>query len=774
MKQPTQESRLRFPSLPRTDRVWSAVVLYQLALGIAFVAGLRLLDSPSTFAFFAFELAAALVLGLFAYFRTERAMRSKVTVTQSLADERDLNQPRLAPPDPEWERDSAEISEPGSFDLPPPEPRQILSLGTFSPLGTEPRLSDISTSPSSSPSTTRRILASLIAEGRQLLKAGPGEKSRLMYANAAAEANAAAASGDLGTSIRVLSRANAKLRLKLYGDQGETRQGAALVPRKAFLVLSSTFALLMGLAVMELSRGLYTSPLGFYLALGAACGVVGVNAYLSGENRTVSVLVQVFTLATLVKFYFFFLNPYVYTSDTFLYYSGLRELEAGGYIPLSLGHYAFFPTLGTFAFAAVTATGVPLELYGAFVFLAQMGTVPVTYLIGRHVANRRVGLFAALFAVFWTFGFLWAHYGPSQYGLLFILLALYSVMRLSGGNGRAWFAIFWVAALGALLSHPINALVLAVILVVRYIWFAWRERTLAPRSAATPASAYAVAYGSYLAFVALTTFALFVQTFFVRDTAPPLATTILGTTGVPYMLVIQSALAPLSMAIPIFFAGYAILVGSRGSRAEHGFFVLLGAVFLVVAGLEFLLENFKFQSSRLLVYLVIPLVFLAAHGVLTIGRRPEKRRRVIVLIFAVFLTYGFLSSTSYLNQTDSRILYPDLPFTPTHITASAMASRQFLGLMPEGSAIYMDPATAHYFEESSRARDALIGYRTFELSQINATNLSGVIVLNTHFLQYGAPLPDALYGIAWIEATLLRTQSHRLYDSGQVRIYAPP
>ncbi len=542
--------------------------------------------------------------------------------------------------------------------------------------------------------------------------------------------------------------------------------------RRIYLGLSSLFLVTVALACLYLSHSLYTAPLEFFVLVGIATGGLGVNTWVNGEKHAASLLAQIVILATLVKFYFLYLNPYLYTSDSYLFFLGLHDVATTGFLQSSLGHYYFFPGFATFAFSAARIGAVPLEFFTAFGFASQIAMIPIVFLLGRRLGTNRVGLFTSLFAIFSVFMFLFTQVSATYYGIVFVFLAIYAAVQIGGNGRRVWFGIFWLSAIVAMISHPINALILALILGVRVAMLRTTERGASARNPSlTPAFSYGVIYGSYLIFVAYTAFDLFVASFFIVDYAPALATAPSIALERSPLFIVQSAIAPLGLAIPIFFAGYAVLSRSETPRSEHSFFVVLGAMFLMIPGLEFLGGNFKLQSSRMLVFLAIPLVFLAAHGLASLLHGIARMRRVATLVVAVFLVLGFAASSTYLTQNDSRVLYTEVPAASVHITESAVASRQFLNLTPQESTIYMEAGTWRYFADSDRARDPLLGRSTLDLAFFQEAGGSGFVVLNSHFLAYGNPSSGGFYDLERVAAQLQDHLSMLIYDSGTVSVY---
>jgi len=565
----------------------------------------------------------------------------------------------------------------------------------------------------------------------------------------------------------------ATVRVPSLGSDG--RASAWARERRIFYASTSLFLVFLSLAVLDLARSLYVASVLFYALVGCAAGALALNILVNGEVRPGSLLTQVMVLAILLRFHFVSLNPYLYTSDNYIFYLGLLDLKATGGIHEILGHYFFFPGFATYSYSGLSVAGLPVELFALFGFVAQLAMLPVVYLIGRHVASRTTGLFASMFVLFSIYAFLYTHASPTHYGLAFLFLAVYSAIRIGGDRGAVWLALFWLSAIAAMLSHPVNALVLGLVLTVRVIGVRTAERgAKVGTPSLTPVLAYAIVYGSYLAFLAATAFDLFVTTLFGSDRPPPLAT-IPGSVlqrSIPFIL--QSGLAPLGIVFPIFFAAYAVLRGQKMSKSEHGFFVTLGVAFLAIPGLEILGENFRLQSSRMLVYFVIPFAFLGAYGLATLATGAARRRRACVLVLGVFIACGFLASSSYLTQNDLRALNTDIPFSSTHITESALASRVFSGLTPNDSTIYFDYGSSRYFENSNRAREALFGRFTEDLLFYQESGSSGFVVINQDLLPYGVPPGGVFYDPLRIAERLQDQGASRLFDSGKVQVYFSP
>ena len=706
---------------PQKRRFIVEVGLYQLAVAATGFAAWRVLSSPSTLAFFVLELGATLALGIF------------------LAWRHGENSPAL----------------PASADRNAgPSEREL------------PRLNERAGS-----------FSELLRDGKRLVSLAKSTGQDLgSYLTRTKRAWSYAKAGRAGRAVRIQRHNNAALRRAL---DNVARRGRGVPPsfaKRVFLSLSALFFLLVAAGIWFLSTSLYVPSTLFYLTMGIAGAALAPNIYLNGGRRGSSLIAEIVVLGALVKFAFYYLNPYVYSADVFVFFAGLQGFATTGYLPASLGYYQFFPALATYASAAVGVAGVPLGFYGIFAYAAETATIPLVYLVGRQVADRRVGLFAALLYVFTVFTFLETWYTPSYFGMLFLFLAIYAVTRMQPGGSAAWFAIFWVAALGTLFAHPIDALILALVLAIRFVTFLASKDPAASRGAAgTPALSYAVVYGTYLAFIALTTFEIFVRSFVATGGgAAPLATTPGVTLQSSAYYAVQSAIAPLGVTLPMLFVGYAIFTQDGFVQREHAFFRLLWFGFLAIPAIEVFSESFGLQSARFLLYLAIPLVLLGAQGLTSLARRMTSPRRIVAFLVALFLILGFAASSSYLTFNDERTIYSAVPAVPTHVTASALANRAFLELGENGSTVYMDFGSSRYLGNSVRSADSLVQYDTPLLDGFNGSTPGAFVLINNDYLAYGSAYQGAFYNMTAVQAILQDSQASLIYDSGVVQTYMVP
>ncbi|HEY5537922.1 MAG TPA: hypothetical protein VIL58_00070 [Thermoplasmata archaeon] len=761
--------------------------LFQLALVGSAFAGLRLLQSPSTLTFFVFESALAVTLGILLSGRLAPAdqpesLPQKVRSAAGEGANHAASRERLGllatrlglPSSGDHEDLSASIGK--SVGRGSTASRRAWDEGWVA----DSVISRIAPpayryEAARSPAAMTDYLRSLAAEGGDLLSLSQDlHVGSTSYKTMLTKARAASKAGETDRAVRILEEGNHELRKHLRGRISGDLTGFQSRSRRAYLALSTVFVVFVAIALRSLASGLYVPPTEFYVYLAIATAALSLNAQLGGNRRPVGVLVQIMVLAVVLKFYFFYLNPYLYTSDNFFHFLGVEAIANTGHIPASLGHYTYFPGYHVFGLAGASVIGLPRTLFGVFAFLAQIAAIPITYLIGREIASPRVGLFAAILTALSVFFFLATIPLPSLFGFVFMFTAIYALMKMNGPLSGAWFAIFWISALGAFFSHAVSALVLLLALLIRFVHTRLQgQRATATRPTATPVLSYGVVYAGYLAFIALVSFEIFVRSVFAPTQEAALATAPQQTLSITTAYILQSAVAPSGIAIVLFFASFGMFSRSGISPSERRYLVFLGAAFIMIPAIEVATESYRAQSTRLLAYMAIPLVLLGAHGVVSVNRLFRSTRRLGGVLVPVFLVVAFVSSSTYLTTNDERTLFSSIPATPTHITESALASREFLALSTEDVVAYMDFASWLYFNENGmRARNALM-MQTGMLDEFDGTGRSFVVV-NDHFTPYGNPYAGILLDVLSIERLLGDAQASRIFDAGDVQVYIVP
>jgi hypothetical protein len=323
-----------------------------------------------------------------------------------------------------------------------------------------------------------------------------------------------------------------------------------------------------------------------------------------------------------------------------------------------------------------------------------------------------------------------------------------------------------------LLSHPIPALVFSALLII----MAFAKRLTFgeehPRVAGNTALTYSIIYLTYLSFIAISTFSLFVLSLLSSGYEPPLAT-LVSPSVFGASFVIQSGLSTLGFT-SLYVAALAVyarwmLDGRWIERAIVTFFTGLNLFPL----LEFARGSFALQSTRVLVYLSLPLAIFAARVVSgALVEKPLHRTLKATAVVAACVLI-FASTTSYLTGDGNQVVSPDVPSTPWFLAPGTLAAGDFLTRADSRLTTFLDYTTFSYVGPGSSGRIPFpkVSGPAAYLST-DALNRPGYFVFNHGYIGY---LTYSREG-----ATILTPQlewevnvsaTDRLYDSGFVTIY---
>lgn len=545
--------------------------------------------------------------------------------------------------------------------------------------------------------------------------------------------------------------------------------------RSQRLWLSLVFVLMWSVALLLLARSLHTPTPFYYFALSSAAAVIGMEVILCSrreEIRPIPVLAKMVALGGLIQISFPLLSPKSVVSDPYFHWLGIEAILQSGTVPVALGYYFYFPVFHILNGVILQVGNLGFSAYAILNHGLMVLAIPYLYVFASRVVSRSKALLAALLLMLSPFFFLSIGFLPVLSGTTILLLAVFALLRYREMPSRRWWTAFWILATFVFFSHPVNALVLAGILVV--FWVSHRARTArSPREAFTPPTAtYSVSYFGYLMFLAVNAFALFIQSLVESGPRYYFARATVGT-AIPPVFILQTVMGTLGFAILFPFVALAMFSWLfRGNRTMR---FLVGVVLILIAIPTTIVllgrGPYGLQAARALLYLNVLAVVPAASGLFYTVLRSRRWLARIVTIGAVVFLVAFLSSTSYLTGSGNRFLADSIPIQTNYVTDSMLAAGDFLSGIPTHTPLAVDPAMA-----TSMAPDGIgIGYlvKPYSIPHLYwvhfATgygNSSVVVALSEVYLAnsgYDAPQPDLAESVYAVRA----------YDNGVVRIYGP-
>ncbi len=550
--------------------------------------------------------------------------------------------------------------------------------------------------------------------------------------------------------------------------------------RHLWTAFACGFLVSWGLAVWVLWGSLYTPAPPYHFLVAAAAVFVALQiAFQVGERRggTLIILGEILMLGALLRLTFPLLNPQSLSSDSYFHWLGSSTLAAIGTVPSLLGHHFYFPSFHALNAILIQVGGLGFSGFAAYALinhLLMLLAVPGAYLVGREVLRPSHALFASLLIVFSPFFFLSISVVSVLLGAAVMVLAIHALLKRRTSHGWGWWVVLWLLTLFVFFSHPVNALVLGVVLVVfTGITRIQRPSSSAEAHASSPAATYVVAYVGYLVFMAVTAFALFIGS--LTESGPEYYFARVVTADVPGAFVVQASLSTVGFTVLFAPAAFAALTWRRTGGDWGGRFLLAAlAVLISVPAMAVLLGRgpYSLQAARTLLYISIFLVLVASRGFLMllaqIRRSTLKAIAVLLIVFVVAL----FSTTSYLTGSGTRFLSDSIPVATFYAPDSTLATRSFLERIPSKTPLSLDPAMAPFL--APHGSGVAYPVTPYPIAHSNLVPFStafgdpnvGLALSETHLAHSGYAAPDtsgldAVYGI-------------RAYDNGQVRVYLPP
>ncbi len=539
------------------------------------------------------------------------------------------------------------------------------------------------------------------------------------------------------------------------------------------LGMGSVYVIAIASAVWFLWHSLYVPTPHYYLAVSFAVVAVGVQIVLTprvGKQGVGLILLQIVGLGVLIQVSFPLLNPKSVFSDMYFDWKGIEAIAQSGVVPEWLGFFFYFPSYNILNAIALKMGGIGIGSFPLFNHLLMVLTIPGSYLLARKFISVRQALMATLLITPSLFFMLRTTVDAGFLGLTIMVLALYVLLQYRRTATRTWWVMFWLLTLFLFFSHPVSALIFAVIMGVFLLNSKLHTTSSQEARIGAPTVTYGVAYLGYLAFIALRAFAIFLQALFESGPRVYFARAAVG--PAPETFTLQTIMSTLGFTILFIPATFAILFWAFKGGWNRRF--LVGILFVVasVPALMVLLGKGEYglQAGRTLPYLNLFMVFPAAFGFLYFTQRMRRNASKVATVVVFLFLLTFLSNTSYLTGSGNRFLTDTIPVKTSYVTDSMLASGEFLDRIPSTVPLTLDRHLADFI-----APDYTIGYpfKAYSINHLTFVsfasgrgNSSVAVALSNLYL--------TLQGYEALDASFLDiTHDVRAYDNGNVFVYAP-
>ena len=530
-------------------------------------------------------------------------------------------------------------------------------------------------------------------------------------------------------------------------------------------ILDLAFVFLLILIMISLRNVLYVKPVSYYILTSMAVAVVGLQILFSHKVQRIKILIQILSLATIIRFSSSMINPYLIGWDSYWHYNRIADLLVSGKLDPSSGHYYYYPffhIVNTIPSLLIGFSERLLNLIGLFNGLVA---IFVIYYIVRELSNEKAGLMGALILAVSTLH-IYRSAGFARPEVTFILFCVLAILKAPTYKiSRSW-VLFWMGALSVFFIHPTGTMTLIAFLAASFILKNIRSyfKDVQYTVKITPFVSYTIGFVAYLVFVHYSMFVDMVQIIFIPDEEVAPMITVLSEetaakiTGLYYL---EAYLSFLGMSIIVFLGVIGSLKWLSRPSSEK-LTAILGIAFVYFIPVYYVLtDTFEAQPSRFLVYGSVLTVIPASVGMLTLFNALKGSRAAVALFLLIF---SFFSLTSHLAGDDNGLFNRELLFNQRHATESIIAIYPSINEI-KSEPLFVDDEAVRYLFHGTRG----IVHISNKFNRLGSTSLKkeGFFVINFPKIERG-----------FVNGVRLETSfvdnfdnDERVYDNGNVVIF---
>ena len=246
----------------------------------------------------------------------------------------------------------------------------------------------------------------------------------------------------------------------------------------------------------------YVRPLGYFISIAAMSAILAAKIlFLPSKNSPISfTLFQIILIALSLRWSVLLLFPSIVGLDTWVHQLmtldmlGIPGMLTEGYVGYSVqGLPVMYFTTGS----TMLITGLSYKMAAMFsVSLLQVVCdLLFIFLIGRLLFNAKIGMLAALLVGIANWHIFFGYWSiPNSLGATFIIIILYVLLKLHRERVTGVIAPCVLAMAALILTHPMAALWLSILLFTFWLGFVVYKRLFKERLATLPVLAAALVF----------------------------------------------------------------------------------------------------------------------------------------------------------------------------------------------------------------------------------------------------------------------------------------
>lgn len=541
---------------------------------------------------------------------------------------------------------------------------------------------------------------------------------------------------------------------------------------KSFVLANNIlFFILLTLFIMYIYYFEYPFDYFYYFILTLLASSIIVSI-LTSSNKWFLIF-KIILLTTIIRASIFYAFPSIYGVDSIFHARFAEEISLLNHLPYSgeFDSYSYYPMYHLLLTSVNYVANIHYKDIMFLLGIIQLLTIaPVIYIIGKRVADEKVGFFAVFF--FCTLGSVIVNYLiPNMFALaIFAILFLLILSHRTLING----ILFLVCSFVLVLTHPyppLNLLIMMVALFFSYLVLRSGELNL-------KVTDFYIKIESILMVMVL-----FVANGLIWGSNPFISKIILSSFSREKSFDIAASIGKLSYltiyndlsSILIGMAIFAILFWINIKRSNVNKFFLASLSLMMIG---FFLAIHAFSVSiiplpyRMLPFIYLPASILAAqgllylYGILTSKFSIEKSKTSIILITTLIFFFSLSSATV---SPDFNIYSGNYGYRNS-LDSQEFAVFNFLETSPESRAMY--DSYYNIFIEYSGCSESL---PRFHASKNNLTVLREYFLENSQLRSSSKfPKSDGILSLSEYHSLAGNGNWNELYENGEVWVFGRP
>lgn len=466
-------------------------------------------------------------------------------------------------------------------------------------------------------------------------------------------------------------------------------------------VLSITFVFLI------LNSVYYVKPIEYYVLIGIAIVSIALQIGLKREitnKESFVILLQIITLATVIRSSSLFLSPFHIGIDTHVFhYPHISKIIESGHLNRSAFYYFFYPCYHLINSVLNLVTEYSINFFKLVNLCNSLALIPVGYLIGSYVYDKKSGLMCALLFSLSTMNIFVVLFSTSKVGgTTLLFLDIYILLKIMYQKNIKYITLFFICTLSLFLWHPEISAALFFVLLAYLFTKLTHSQNLKLDSLLLLYFVFYIAYNMYISTVI---FEKVVKAIFFVDVSQDYQLvqniTIVNSTGMdstdsdstfPLNMMFQLFAAYLGISLPFFFVTYSFFSWIQSSNPKKHFLILTFLAICLIPVISVFSNNMNFSPARLLTYISLISLIITSCSIFNVFNLKSKKS--IILFSTLIFISSIFSVSSYLSGDGSEVYNDKVPVDVIFTTHSNVAATAFINSkLPTNGVITTDSTT---------------------------------------------------------------------------------